>query len=330
MDKLTHPATRSAVAMLRLPFAGQSGRAPRTRGQVLDGMINARAKHVCLFSAAIVSGLVWGSVAEAQTAQLAPGGGAFKATYDLSLVGVGIGASSLGVTIDKGGAYAVDMHAKLTGLAGVLVSGKGGARATGVVSNSRVLPSTLAVVASTASDKRTLRMSFAGGSVTAIEIQPPLEDWNRPDRVAVVAGHRQAVIDPLSALLMPTTGKNLADACNRTIPIFDGATRFDVALRYTGATTISHAGYTGPAATCSARYTPISGHRPLRTMTRFMTDNTDMGVTLIPIGDTGIYAPFRIHVRTTLGLAVLQANKIFIDGRTSVASGKRKKSGESD
>lgn len=252
-------------------------------------------------------------------AQPAQRSAAFAATYAISLAGVSIGAASLAAKVDNGGAYALDMHAKLTGLAGVLVSGKGGARATGMVSGERLIPSSLAVVASTASEKRTLRMSFAGGTVNAIEIRPALEDWDRPDRVPVTASHRHSVTDPLSALLMPAPGKSLADACNRTIPVFDGATRFDIVLRYKGTTTVSQGGYNGPAATCAARYAPVAGHRPLRSMTRFMVDNADMGVMLIPVGDTGIYAPWRIYVRTTLGMSMLQATKVRIDGLQTAA-----------
>ncbi len=278
----------------------------------------------------LVAGLISGVSASlgwsvAATAGPATRGGSFAASYALTLAGVSIGAANLAAKIDNSGAYALDMHAKLTGLAGVLVSGKGGARATGVITGDRASPASLAVIASTASDKRTLRMSFAGGSVSAIEINPPLEDWDRPDRIPVTASHRQSVVDPLSALLMPAPGKSLADACNRTIPVFDGATRFDVVLRYKGTTTISQGGYTGPAATCTARYAPVAGHRPLRSMTKFMVENTDMGVTLIPVGDTGVYAPWRIHVRTTLGMSMLQATRVHIEGLQAVASRRDKK-----
>lgn len=277
------------------------------RGVVMAGLICSGATSSVL-------------VAGQAMAQPAQRNGSFTATYALTLAGVSIGAANLAAKVDGSGTYALDMHAKLTGLAGVLVSGKGGARATGVIQGDRAVPTSLAVVASTSKDKRTLRMSFSGGSVSAIEINPPLEDWDRPDRVPVSSGHRQTVIDPLSALLMPARGKSLADACNRRIPVFDGATRFDVVLRYTGTTTVSQPGYSGPAATCSARYEPISGHRPLRSMTKFMVDNTDMGVTLIPVGDTGVYAPWRIHVRTTMGMSALQATKVQVDGFQTAAS----------
>lgn len=257
----------------------------------------------------------------AATAQQAPRAGSFEAAYALSLAGVNIGAARLRATVDGAGAYEIDLHARLTGLAGVLVSGKGGARATGRIAGERILPESLAVIAAAANDTRTLRMAFSGGAVSAVEINPPLENWDVPDRVAVTAAHRAGVTDPLSALLMPAPGRRPGEVCNRTIPVFDGATRFDVVLRYKGQAMVTQAGYSGPAITCSARYAPVSGHRPDRRMTKFMEQNTDMGVTLAPVADTGLYAPLRIYIRTTMGMSVMQATRVTING-VSVASGR--------
>ena len=55
------------------------------------------------------------------------------------------------------------------------------------------------------------------------------------DRVPVTAAHTRGIIDPVSALLMPTQGRGEPldpDNCNRTLPVFDGATRFNVVLSY--------------------------------------------------------------------------------------------------
>ena len=83
------------------------------------------------------------------------------------------------------------------------------------------------------SDQRTVRMGLTGGNVAAVEITPPLDE--KPDRVPLKDEDKKGVVDPVSALLMPaiTRGKLIDPAnCNRTIPIFDGAARFDVVLSY--------------------------------------------------------------------------------------------------
>ena len=69
--------------------------------------------------------------------------------------------------------------------------------------------------------------------MAAVEITPPIDQ--KPDRVPVKDGDKKGVVDPVSALLMPAVSAgNLIDSanCNRTIPIFDGAARFDVVLSY--------------------------------------------------------------------------------------------------
>ena len=75
-------------------------------------------------------------------------------------------------------------------------------------------------------------MGLNGGNVSALAIVPPLDE--KPDRVPLKDVHKRGVVDPVSALLMPATSAgSLTEPanCNRTIPVFDGAARFDV-VRY--------------------------------------------------------------------------------------------------
>ncbi|GGC79682.1 DUF3108 domain-containing protein [Chelatococcus reniformis] len=245
--------------------------------------------------------------------------GAFTATYNISLAGVTIGGATMVANIN-GAAYSVDLHAKLTGLAGVLTSGKGGAKSAGALSGAGLSPASLAVVSSTSDVTRTLRLAFASGRVDAVEIKPPLEDWDRPDRVPVAEGDKRGVIDPLSALLMPVAaGADPKSACQRTIPIFDGATRFNVVLSYVRTAQVAKDGYRGPAIVCAARYVPISGHRAARSVTRYMEQNRDMGAWLIPVANTNVYAPYRISVKTMIGTTVLEATKLNVAGTLTAA-----------
>jgi hypothetical protein len=232
---------------------------------------------------------------------------AFDAEYGISLIGIPIGVASLDAQI-TGNTYRLEMQAKLTGLAGVLTGGKGGAVATGTLANARPLPATFAVTSATSDAKRTLRMALASGDVREVEIKPPLENWDTPDRVPVTIANKRGVVDPLSAILMPVLGRadDLRGACNRSIPVFDGATRFNVVLSYRETKTIETQGYKGPIAICGVRYVPIAGHRPQRAVTKFMEANREMEVALAPIGDK-VFAPYRISIKTMVGTAVLEA-----------------------
>ena len=103
-------------------------------------------------------------------------------------------------------------------------------------------------------------MALAGNAVTGVDIAPPFED--KPDRVPLGPHDEQNVVDPVGAFVIPApaAGPMVSPAaCNRTIPIFDGYTRFDIDLTYVGERIAKAKGYDGPVAVCAARYVPISG-----------------------------------------------------------------------
>ena len=200
--------------------------------------------------------------------------------------------------------------ARLTGLAGLLTGGKGAATAAGAVSGPQPTPSAFAVTSRSSNDQRTVRMGLTLGNVAAVEISPPLDE--KPDRVPIRDAHKRGIVDPVSALLMPAlAGGNLTDPanCNRTIPIFDGAARFDVVLSYGETKSVDKPGYKGPVLVCNARYVPIAGHRALRPSTKFMEDNKDMQVWLAPVEKARLLVPLRIAVRTMIGMSVIEASK---------------------
>lgn len=246
-----------------------------------------------------------------------------RITYDLSLAGLPLGQATLAATLD-GDRYKIDVTAKLAGLAAMVTSGRGAATATGLVAAPRVTPSGYVLSSSNGSETRTVRFTTPNGVAQSIEIVPPLDE--KSDRVPITDGHRRGIVDPVSALLMPVPAvtpaaagpAREAAACDRTIPVFDGATRFDVRLSFAGTREARTPGFTGPVVVCKARYVPIAGHRPARRATQFMADNKDMEAWLAPIGQTAsgtrVYAPVRIAVRTLVGQTIIQASNVQVDG----------------
>ena len=69
-------------------------------------------------------------------------------------------------------------------------------------------------------------------------------------------------------------------------------------------------GYSGEVAVCSARYKPVSGHRPNRQSTKFMADNKNIEVWLMPIEGARALAPYRISVATMVGSVVIEATNV--------------------
>ena len=226
--------------------------------------------------------------------------------YGITLAGIPLGTADLATSLE-GSRYKLELGAKLTGLAGAITGGRGAATAAGSVAGEKPLPASFALTSRTSRDERTVRMGLSGGSVAALEITPPIDE--KADRVPLSESHKRGVIDPVSALLMPTRGNATDPAnCNRTIPVFDGAARFDVVLSYVETRQVEKPGYAGPVLVCNARYVPIAGHRALRPSTKFMEDNRDMQVWLAPVNPR-LLVPLRISVRTMIGMSVIEASR---------------------
>ena len=246
-----------------------------------------------------------GSVAQAQTLQV---------DYTISLAGLSLGTADLSSTFE-GSKYQMQAGVKLSGLAKLLTGGKGMATASGAIVAAQPQPVGFAVTSKSSSEQRTVRMGLASGNVAAVDIDPPLEE--KPDRVPVKDADKKGVVDPVSALLMPAaaSGSPTDPAnCNRTIPVFDGAARFNVVLSYSATETVEVPGYEGPVLVCNARYVPISGHRALRPSTKFMEENKDMQVWLAPVEGTRFLLPLRIAVRTMIGMSVIEASNWGMQG----------------
>lgn len=235
------------------------------------------------------------------------------ATYEVSLLGLTLGKASLSGGID-GSRYKLDVQAKLTGLVGGFTGGRGSGVATGNLNGGKLSPATFAISSANSSESRTVRMALDRNAVQAVAIEPPIDP--KPDRVPLKDDHRRNIMDPLSAFLMPVeaSGRNAgAAACNRTLPIFDGAARYDIKLSYAGTREVSIDGYSGPVSICQARYVPIAGHRSLRPSTKFMAENKEITTWLAPVAGTSVMLPVRISVKTMIGTAVIEASSFKVD-----------------
>jgi hypothetical protein len=235
-----------------------------------------------------------------------------RATYSVSLIGLPIGVANLNATLTPN-SYAIDATAKLSGLASMISRSRGASTGHGAIVANHVVPATFATTATNASMTRTIRMSLAANAVTGVDISPPYED--KPDRIPLSDRDKQGIVDPVGAFVIPAPAKGPLvgpASCDRTIPIFDGYTRFDVNLTYVGQREVSTKGYAGPVAVCAVRYVPIAGHRRDRPATKFMADNTDLEVWLAPIDGARVLMPFRVSVRTMIGTTVIEASEFSV------------------
>ncbi len=249
--------------------------------------------------------------------------GPVEARYGVSLAGLQIGTAVFSGDITPQG-YRATLNARLTGLVGVLTTGQGAVQVSGVFSGQRPLSAGYALSANNSQISRTIQIGMNAGNVTQVAIEPPFEP--KADRVPVLEHHRRNVADPVSALLMPVAGAGellTPENCNRTIPVFDGVQRFDVTLSSAGARVLNEPkkGYVGHALVCSARYAPIAGHRPIPATT-YMQANRDMSVWLVPVAGSRTLIPWRIQVKTQIGMLVIEAQSVSgleVDATASIA-----------
>jgi hypothetical protein len=203
------------------------------------------------------------------------------------------------------------LKGQLTGLAGVFTGGsRGSAAASGKLAGSRPSSAGFSATGESSSASRTVRMGVSSGAVTAVQIEPPLEE--RPDRVPVTEAQKRGILDPLSAVVAVAANRGPPDdpaTCNRTIPVYDGTQRFNVVLSYAETRPVQKPGFTGNVLVCRARYVPIAGHRAERPAVKFMAENQDMNVWLAPVEGTRVLVPIRIQVRTMLGVSVVEAQR---------------------
>jgi len=246
-------------------------------------------------------------------------GESIRAHYALSLMGLSIGSAFASGAIEPRG-YRVDVQMKTTGLANMVNSTKGAAAATGALAGHGPAPATYANTTANSVETRTVRMSLAGNAVRALEVKP--EPWDAEVRVPVAEGHKNRIVDPVSALIMSVPqGQELVGpaACNRTISVFDGVTRFDVQLAYVDTRSVHTRGYAGPVSVCAARYTPLAGHRPDSASTKYMAENHEMDVWLAPLPAAHVVVPYRIDIKTSAGMLTIDASDFQIGQKQAVA-----------
>ncbi|GLS17263.1 hypothetical protein GCM10007874_02780 [Labrys miyagiensis] len=230
--------------------------------------------------------------------------------YGVTLAGLPIGTANLNINLSDGGPYKINAAAKVGGVISLISDGRGSASASGRLTSTVPIPSAYALNSIAGKKPQTVQMALASGNITAVELQPELPP--RKDRVPVTTADKHGVLDPLSAMLVPVSGNGDAlepAACRRTLPVFDGATRFDVKLSYARTENVDGKGYSGPTIVCSARYVPIAGHRPDRDQTKFMVANRDIELWLAPLKGTHVLAPFKIIVGTQIGRLTLDATR---------------------
>jgi Protein of unknown function (DUF3108) len=229
-----------------------------------------------------------------------------EARYGASVAGLNVGRTDVVIVVGAA-EYTSAASGRASGLLRTLLSGEGTLSTRGAVVDNRLVPASFS--AKTVGDDETsaVTMTLEGGDakdVTAETSDPDAE------RVPLTAEHRKGVVDPLSALLVPVGGTGAvvaAEACQRTLPIFDGRRRFDLTLSYKRIDQVKAKGYAGPAVICAVAFRAIAGHRVGSALVKYLGGGREIELALAPIAGTRLLAPFRLSISNLLGNIVVEA-----------------------
>jgi hypothetical protein len=246
-----------------------------------------------------LAGLLLSAIAGAAQAQTK-----FEARYGIAFAGIPIGKGEWTVEI-RPDAYTMTATGSASGLITALISGEGEIGARGTVRDGKLSPSHFTALLKRDDEKSETRMTLDNGQVK--EIAPVIERVDKT-RVPVSDAHRSGVTDPLSAMMIPATLD--AQACQRTLSIFDGRRRFDLKLSFKRMDKVkADKGYSGPAVVCATEFRAIAGHRADSALAKYLTEGREIEIWLAPVAGTQSLAPFRLSIASMIGNMVIAATR---------------------
>jgi hypothetical protein len=233
-------------------------------------------------------------------------------TYAISLLGLPLGAGQVKAELTPA-SYAIEANAKLNALASLVNNSHGVSQGHGAIVAGHVSPAAFATTASSSSSTRTIRMAIKNNSVAAVDIAPPFTE--KPDRVPLRPEDTHNIVDPVAAYVFPAAKLKpevSAADCDRTLPIFDGYTRFNLKLSFVEQRKVKAKGYEGEVAVCAVRYEPIAGHRSKSWGTKFMEENRDIQIWLAPVAGAAALAPYKVAIKTAYGMLNIEATEFSV------------------
>jgi Protein of unknown function (DUF3108) len=274
----------------------------------------ARARLVRLAALAGAGALLCGAALAQQPAAppLLPAAPApppinMKAHFDIIMTHIQVGELNWAVYFDNGG-YTAAASGKASGVFSVLVKGEGSVTTNGSLVGGRLVPTRSRSEVSDDDGTYSVALTFANGAVAHVAEKgaPPPED-----RVRVTENLLHNVADPLSAMLIPSGGNAFAPGnCDRTLRIFDGRRRYNLALSYKRLDKVKmKRGYVGKVLVCTVVLRPIAGYRVGSLLVRYLAGKDDLEMWFAPIAGVAIMAPVRALMPTLIGTMDIRADE---------------------
>ena len=249
--------------------------------------------------------------------------GKLDAYYTAALLGLPIGHISWAVDL-KENRFSSVATGSIAGFLRLFLDAQGLVAAEGRLSGGKPVPSKfqLKLLAGKWSDE--VGIAFTGNR--AKETVLPTSAAPNADYVPIKDGDRVGASDPMTALLVYIGGSGattVPQACDRTVTIFDGHTRYKLRLAFERFSTV-HAteGYEGQVVVCAAKFLPVAGYDPKHFLVTYLAAQRETEIWLAPVGSTRILVPYRASISTPMGVGVLEASRfVFVPSEESSHEG---------
>ena len=227
-----------------------------------------------------------------------------RTEFEVSFGLLPVGRATFDIRLDGDG-YLLDGKGRTAGIAELFASGRGAFESEGRFDGARVVAVRHAVEFVEKKKKSTLEMQFEEGRLASMTVVPDKRRKKTGSKwVPITEEQLASVIDPASGIVLPVApadARNPRAVCDRVLPIYDGDTRYDIALSWKETQPVETRGYKGQAFVCKLRYVPVAGHRRGQKNIEYMRKNDGMEIWLAPIAGTSTFTPIRIEVPTWVG-----------------------------
>jgi hypothetical protein len=234
-----------------------------------------------------------------------------SALYRLSFNGFDVGTYRFDAHF-TGSAYSAIGKTNISALFGTF-KWVGNFSGSGTLESSGVRPAAFDMSYKSKKKTTSVKIGFAGPAVSSVVLVPPKSP--APGTIELKPENLKNVFDPMAAMIAVSDAKP-ENACNRTLPVFDGKARFDLQFTFKGRERISErhpSGQPPELLVCRIKYVPVAGHKP-KDFTDPWIDYNNIEIALRPVPTAGIYVPYRVRVPSGVGSAVMTVDTINITG----------------
>jgi hypothetical protein len=249
--------------------------------------------------------------------------GKLDAYYTATLLGLPIGHISWAVDL-KESRFSSVATGSIAGFLRLFLDAQGSVGAEGRLSGGKPVPSKfqLKLLAGKWSDD--VGIVFTGNR--AKETVLPSSAAPSADYVPIKDGDRVGASDPMTALLVYVGGNGpttVPQACERTVAIFDGHTRYNLRLAFERLSTVrATEGYQGEVVVCSAKFLPVAGYDPKHFLVTYLAAQHETEIWLAPVGGSRLLVPYRVSISTPMGVGVLEARRFAFVSQENSHEGK--------